>query len=402
MSGDRIQPGIFFRTGESPQPCWRLVLLDVEPAARRTEVATAIRAITATFARLRDGRVPELAGQAGPSLAAQRESFADLTALIAYGRGLFDRERHDPPLTRAERPAYLAYLPSTGEPFPAVPRTTAVALPGEADVAIQLTATNEASVNRAAVELWKAIRRDGLPLRTVASFSGFGRPDGRGWLEFHDGVGNLQSRQRAAAITAAGDPAWMAGGTYMAFLRFAVDLVAWDELDRPDQELVVGRDKLSGSPLVATRRDSDGRLRPVAGPPLAERPTRAQRAAHADPPETTDPVLESSHMHRANQNRASTDAPAALRIYRQGYDFLESIGPDGPLLGLNFVSFQSDLATLQHLLHLPGWLADVNFGGPSEPAPGDPPSPRLLSLLAGGLYAVPPRARPFPGAVLFE
>ena len=76
-------------------------------------------------------------------------------------------------------------------------------------------------------------------------------------------------------------------------------------------------------------------------------------------------------------------------------------GPDGPELGVNFVSFQSDLQTLQHVLHLPGWLADVNFGGPAAPRPGDPPSPRLISLLAGGLYAVPPRGRPFPGADLF-
>jgi hypothetical protein len=68
---------------------------------------------------------------------------------------------------------------------------------------------------------------------------------------------------------------------------------------------------------------------------------------------------------------------------------------------MNFVSFQSDLQTLQHLMHLPGWLADANFGGPAKPGAGDPPSPRLIALVAGGLYAVPPRGRPFPGAGLF-
>ena len=97
-------------------------------------------------------------------------------------------------------------------------------------------------------------------------------------------------------------------------------------------------------------------------------------------------------MHRANQNRGSSDSPAALRIYRQGYDFIDAIGPDGPEVGLNFVSFQSDLQTIAHLMHLPGWLGDANFGD------GAPP---FVTLLAGGFYAVPPRARPFPGANLF-
>ena len=125
------------------------------------------------------------------------------------------------------------------------------------------------------------------------------------------------------------------------------------------------------------RRDARGRACPVAGP----------RADRLDPPQTGDALLEASHVHRANQNRASPDAPAALRIFRQGYDFLDAIGPDGPELGLNFISFQSDLQTLQHVLHLPGWLADVNFGGPAAPRPGDPPSPSLIGLIAGGFYA---------------
>ena len=175
----------------------------------------------------------------------------------------------------------------------------------------------------------------------------------------------------------------MGGGTYMAFLRLRVELRVWRALDRGDQELVVGRDKLTGSPLVAVRRDARGRARPVAAPPLPRRPTDAQLAERLDPPQTGDPLLEASHVHRANQNRASPDAPGALRIFRQGYDFLDAIGPDGPELGLNFVSFQSDLQTLQHVMHLPGWLADVNFGGPAAARPGDPPSPSLIGLRRG-------------------
>ena len=50
------------------------------------------------------------------------------------------------------------------------------------------------------------------------------------------------------------------------------------------------------------------------------------------------------------------------------------------------MSFQSSLNTVQHLLHLPGWLGDSNFGGT--------PGPSFVTLRAGGLYAVPPQPAP--------
>lgn len=394
---DRIQDGIYFRREERPPRSWRLVLLDVDPATAREDARDAVGAVLRLLTRLRAGRVRELEGQGAEGIAATRAMFADQSVLVGYGRSLFDTDRHAPALTRETRPDHLAYLAA----FPQLPLAPGPGVRAEADVALQITGSDPAAAARAAVEIWKLIEDERLPLRVAASFEGFGRADGRGWLEFHDGVGNLGPSERLAAIAARGEPRWMAGGTYMAFMRMLVDLASWRALDRGAQELVVGRDKLSGSPLTGVERDAAGRPRPVAAPPLPKRPTPAQRAAHADPPETADPLIEQSHAHRANQNRASPDAPAALRIFRQGYDFLESIGPDGPRLGLNFVSFQADLGTLQHLLHLPGWLGDVNFGGPTDPAPGDPRPPALVSLLAGGLYAVPPRGRPFPGAALF-
>lgn len=398
---DRIQEGIRFRRGERPSPCWRLVLLDVVPGATPPDVRGAIAAIARMLGALRAGEVPELRGQPAAGVKDTAKLFDGLAALVGYGRSLFDPARHDPPLTSRARPEFLAYLPARGDAFPAIPWVGGERPRGEADVALQLTGATAAAVNRAAVEVWKLIEDHALPLAPVASFDGFGRPDGRGWLEFHDGVTNMASSQRLAALAAPADPRWMGGGTYMAFLRLRVDLRVWRALGRGDQELVVGRDKLTGSPLVAVRRDARGRACPVAAPPLPRRPTDAQRADRLDPPQTGDALLEASHVHRANQSRASPDAPGALRIFRQGYDFLDAIGPDGPELGLNFVSFQSDLQTLQHLMHLPGWLADVNFGGPAATGPGDPASPSLIGLIAGGLYAVPPRARPFAGARLF-
>lgn len=45
-----------------------------------------------------------------------------------------------------------------------------------------------------------------------------------------------------------------------------------------------------------------------------------------DPPQTTDPLLEASHVHRSNQSRASSGVPGGRRMFRQGYDYLDGVG----------------------------------------------------------------------------
>ena len=382
-----LQPGIHIAPGRRPPPCFRLVTLDVAPGATPAEAAAGLAELSAMLAALAEGRVRDLEG------VDSRTQFGGLEALFGYGRRLFDDSLHDPPLTRAARPDFLAYLTADG-PYPALrwAGDAAADRPGEGDVAIQLTAPRRAAVECAAVERWKLISDRSLPLAIRGSFDGFGRDDGRGWLDFHDGVSNLEASQREAALAAGGDPGWMAGGTYMAYLRLAVDLARWRGLTRTEQELAIGRDKRTGGALVAVERTPEGGLRPVAAPAPGDDANDRELADFIEPPQTADPLLEASHIHRVNQNRASPYAPAGMRMFRQGYDFLEQLGPGGARLGLNFVSFQRTLAAFVHVLHLPGWLGDSNFGGGEL---------ELLSVLAGGLYAVPPAGDPFPGAELF-
>jgi Dyp-type peroxidase family len=382
--GRRLQEGIHLGPGQRPPPAFRLLLLDVAPGTEPAAAAHALGAVHGMLAELKAGVVRDLAPMDGTGATEAGQQFGSLHALLGFGARLFDPARHDPPLTSAARPDYLVPLPAAPAAFPELSWTDRSAVGrGEADVLWQFTADSAAAVNCAAVEVCKLLADDGLPLTPVASFEGFGRLDGRGWLDFHDGVSNLTSGERVKAIEAPPDPAWMGGGTYLAFLRLAVDLTGWRGLPRREQELLVGRAKISGAPLGGT----------------AAAPAGEGRADHVDPPPAIDPVLQASHVHRANRNRTSPSAPAGLRMFRQGYDYLAEIGPEGPHVGLNFVSFQRDLGVLQHVLNLPGWLGDVNFGGMT--GPGHPAPPSLIGLEAGGLYAVPPRLRPFPGAAVF-
>jgi deferrochelatase/peroxidase EfeB len=323
--------------------------------------------------------------------------------LVGFGPRLFEGEGHDPPLTAAERPAHLVELRRCGPAFPSLPWSAGDRHGGEADVLLQLTGVSEHSVDRAAVEVAKLIADQNLPLILSGSYDGFQRDDGRSWIGFHDGVSNIEPSQRRAAVVCGGDPAWNSGGTYLAFLRIEVALAAWRSLDRETQEAIVGRDKLTGSPLVAVDTEGAGlRPRTIEQCPLTGADDWQARDAFFNPPETADPLVEASHIHRVNQNRGAGSSRAGHRIFRQGYEYLEDLGPSGPRLGLNFVSFQNDLEQIQQVLGLEGWLGDVNFGGPTSPQAGEPQPPDLMALRAGGFYAVPPSESPFPGASLFE
>jgi Dyp-type peroxidase family len=403
MSDDRLQEGIYFRSGQRPPPYYRLLLLDYLPHTQVEQAHAALEQIFAMLGDLRTGTVRDLAGQDEEQIAKAVGELGETDSMFAFGARLFDHTLHDPPLLSAPRPKYLVSLTHDGDPLPAVAWSSERdRWGGEADVAIQLTGPSDAAVNRAAIEVWKLLADEKLPLAIVSSFAGFSRRDGRGWLDFHDGVSNIESSERLLAIRATADPTWMAGGTYMAFLRYAVDLSAWRALTRAQQELIVGRDKLTGQPVLGVRRGPAGEIVPVAEPAPPDEETSLAGADFREPPEVSDPIVKASHLQRANRNRASPWALAGQRIYRQGYEFLHGLNGDGISLGLNFVSFQADLGTLRRVLHLSGWLGDVNFGGPAAPSPGDPPNVQLLSLLAGGLYCVPPRDTPFPGAQVFD
>jgi len=171
-------------------------------------------------------------------------------ALLGFGASLFDPERHEPPLTSVERPAHLVPLSRPRLAFPDLQWQDGAG-GGEADILVQLTGISEHAVDRAAVEVAKLITDLKLPLILAGTFDGFRRDDGRSWIGFHDGISNLEPSQRYEAVVCRGDPDWNRGGSYLAFLRIEIALEKWRSLDRETQEVIVGRDKLTGSPLVA-------------------------------------------------------------------------------------------------------------------------------------------------------
>jgi deferrochelatase/peroxidase EfeB len=236
-------------------------------------------------------------------------------------------------------------------------------------------------------------------------YSGFQRDDGRSWIDFHDGISNMESDKREGAITIKPRPPeekWIEGGTYLAFLRIAVDLTVWQKLNRQQQELLVGRDKLTGCPLVSL--DSAGNPVIKTGCPVTGRKDVSSpgNEAFLEPENVNEVVLKQSHVQRANHHQEPENQDFTLRIFRQGYEFLEPLdSAPGFRTGLNFVSFQDTPERLLRMLTSETWLGDTNFGGdPKNQLPG---MDKFLSLRAAAIFFVPPVVEDelFPGASIF-
>ncbi|MEU0741505.1 hypothetical protein [Streptomyces sp. NPDC006134] len=405
-----LQEGIHHGPGMSPPGHMALVFLRVDPAADAPVVDGVLRKAAAMLRALAAGTVPELPGHPVPG--------GNLTFLLGFGPKAFG-------IPKARRPAPEALAPRfrfrSPRPTGGGPLLVGSGLSYAADVTrndateefcLQFTADTQLAVARAVVELWKLLRgeRDGTtrtaPLEIAGIHTGFQRDDLRSWIGFHDGVSNLDSADRERVISIgegeAGTDTWTVGGTYLTFLRLTVDLEQWQDLSRAQQELLVGRDKLTGAPL--TGRDAEGRPVPAAGCPVAgtTEVTQPGNEAFRKHGETSDPVVAASHVHRANLVPSTDpDQAGSLRVFRQGYEFFEpAAAAPGFRIGLNFVSFQDSPDRLLRLLTQRGWLGGVNFGG--QPGP-DAPAGRLLSVRAAGTYLVPPvqDGAPYPGAEVF-
>jgi Dyp-type peroxidase family len=289
-------------------------------------------------------------------------------------------------------------------------------------IAVQFISNTQLATYRAVVETWKHLRYNNIekePLHFTGFYTGFQRDDGRSWLGFHDGVSNMKSdKERVEAIAISKlsnnlkpEDFWTKYGTYLAFLRIEIDLDVWQKIQRKHQELIVGRDKLTGCPLVGV--DKRGIPIKKEGYPTKlgidaedlrdhtdffKKPDVSNKAKAILDVNTTFKILNQSHIGRTRHiDGISSKEATSRRIFRQGFEFLEPLhNPTKPFrAGLNFVSFQNDPGRLFFILTDPNWMGNANFGGDPDNKQG---MDRFLSVLAAGVFFVPPVEKPFPGA----
>jgi Dyp-type peroxidase family len=397
---DRIQPGIFYRKAESAPDFFRLVTFNFIGGTTAQQAVDTLKTLWDVLGDLQEGRVRDLSATrpGDPDIMVDSGS---LVPTLCLGTRLFRPGMH-PDGFVGQRPSDVPELGAA--PFNALKwGPTARPKAAQTDFAIALHGTTELSVARAVVELQKAIWDHKLPASMVCFFSGLHRDDRRSWIDFHDGINNMESGgERLQALEVVHDAAdWLVGGSTMLFLKIEIDLFGWRKLPRELQEALVGRDKLSGCPLDEVKIDGVGKLtpKPIAGCPVGV--TLPSSGPYVTVPAMAhDDIVITSHIHRTNPTRGGPDQPLHNRIFRQGYEFVDSPPDGGVRVGLNFVSFQKAFDRVQEILSTDDWLRDANFGG----IPGDTnvPAFELMSIVAGGYFYVPPVTEPFPGIEAFR
>jgi deferrochelatase/peroxidase EfeB len=361
------------------------------------------------YGELQKGIVPDLGASKNPHR-------GNLSVLMGYGPKSFEIDG-----LSKRKPSYLDEQLLFQEPkFGGDPILPGVGLRYDDDATsndiskdhfiFQFIGDTQLSTNRPIVETWKLLRKidmDGSssPMVMRSFFTGFNRPDGRGWLGFHDGVSNIRSSERLGKIQIdrrdlSPDDYWTASGTYMAFLRVTIDLTVWESIPVPDQEKIVGREKTTGCPLIKTdQRDNNIFAGGCPAPGTSEiidpgnerfRGYGPAGVRNAYSSNTSGP--ENSHVGRMRR--------VPDQIFRQGYEFLEAIN-DYPhfRVGLNFVSFQGGTDKIFRIIK--HGFDRVNFAG--NPMKAIPGSDKLLSVRAAGIFLVPPfsRGEEFPGDTIF-
>lgn len=404
-----LQEGIYYAKTRRPGAFFAIIFLQAATEAGAERAGAVLADLWQMYQGLKQGRVRDLDPVVVP------HEGDDLHVLIGFGPNAFDLPgmAHPRPrgfegsLFRSPQGRGGPLLPGSGLRYaPDVDANSATE-----HVCVQITAQTKLAVDRAIVETWKTLLDAVDPATGIADLAitsfyiGFQRSDRRSWIDFHDGLSNLEADERERVIVTKPDQdeEWCVGGTYLAFMRIAVDLPAWRKLTRRDQELLVGRDKLTGCPLIDI--EPDGTLHadpgcPVAGTQIWETPNDPHFAE--PPPAVGAEEIRLSHVHRASHHSDLVDEPRSRRIFRQGYEFLEwQQGYPGFRLGLNFVSFQDTPARVVEILRMDGWLGQVNFGGDPQAQPAGMES--LLSVYAAGIYFAPPvvPGEPFPGAGAF-
>lgn len=289
------------------------------------------------------------------------------------------------------------------------------------DIIIQIISNTQLGTYNAIAETHKhlALEDSGKTFRFSRFYTGFQRADGRSWLGFHDEISNLSSENERRKVIFI-DPVtndlrlrdrWTQGGSYLAFIRIEIDVIGWEKIDRTRQELIVGRRKRDGMPLIGVDRMG----RPLAIDKFKQNPTAEMLRNHPDffkiknlPPNVlkeldvnaSTRMLAQSHVGRTrHMDRIDSGKVASRRIYRQSFEFIEPLNTHTRRirLGTNFVSFQNDPSRLFFILTDPNWMGRSNFGGES----GNSRISNLLSVLAAGVFYVPPLENPFPGVSIF-
>lgn len=410
-----LQEGIYYASRPQIGNSFCILSLAAGETSKIMDIGIAIGKIWDTLTNLKKGIISDL------NIDKKHRKSGNLTALVGYGSNIFATSGSGKSRPASFSDVWNFKAPCNGGGGPIFEGSTLTYSTKVSQnhlatdhIIFQFIADNEFYTTRAVVEVWKEIHRleknvGHSPLRMTGMYTGFQRSDHRNWLGFHDGVSNLKRRERPQVISIDSrflnsQDKWIQDGTFLAFIRIATDLGKWIETSIEKQQILIGRDKLTGCPLI--RVDSNGKpvkdtRCPVRGTSEIIDPGNEYFRDHPNYGSAIEnKILQYSHIGITNpNNRVPIWDKKSLRIFRQGFEFLvPSTDYPGFIVGLNFVSFQNSPERLFRALTYRPPIADKFLKQETFTDLN-----RYMSVQAAGIFFVPPvlKYEPFPGAKIF-
>ncbi|GAA3202427.1 Dyp-type peroxidase [Actinocorallia longicatena] len=275
---------------------------DLRPGIARADLGRLMRLLTDDARRLTAGRTgladaqPELAGLP-----------ARLTVTFGFGPGLF-------------RAAKLEHLRPLAD-LPAFPVDRLEKRWSGGDLLVQLCADDGVTLAHALRLIVKDARDFATVRWTQRGFRRSAQPQGQTQRNLMGQLdGTVQPADLDRSVWISDGPAWLRGGTLMVLRRIRMDLEKWDAADEGTKEFAMGRRLSTGAPLTGTREHDEPDLTKTAATGF----TVIDDIAHI---------------------RLAKAADPALRMLRRGYNYDETVSPDGVTdSGLIFACYQADLA----------------------------------------------------------
>lgn len=422
----RLQRGIYFDAKSQIGDSFGILFLRIVNQLQPVETGEAIFRLWKMYQDLERGVEDDLRG-----IHPKHRHTGNLTVLIGYGPSIFHKIKglkYSEPTDFKE----FTFSPPRKAGGGPILRNSQLEYASDIcknhalkeDIVIQFISESQMSTFRAIVETWKHLRnwqensQDKEYLRFSRFYTGFNRPDRRSWLGFHDGLSNIKPDERSDAIVidkssiSSSRDKWTIGGTYQAFMRILFDLDRWRKTDVRLQQIIIGRHKLTGCPLIGI--DANGNpIRddncPVAGTSEVLEKGNERFREHPKygsqknlPMNISDHILTRSHIGRSHPVTSyPLRSRGSLRIFRQGFEFLEALDqPPYLRVGLNFVSFQNTTRKLIKLLSSPYSPAKTFFSSKFSDIPS---LNNFQSIQAAGVFIIPAvnNRKSFPGSSLF-
>jgi Dyp-type peroxidase family len=403
-----LQQGIYYSHSSYPRNSFSVIFLNARAPCDPGRIRETLLQLWRMYIKLQKGIVPDL------DMPKKNPHHGNLSVLMGYGPKFFEIGG-----LKKRKPLYLneewlfqepklggdPILPGVGLKYADDITSNDI---GNAHFIFQFIGDTQLATNRPIIETWKLLRKidmnlSSTPMAMRSFFTGFNRPDGRGWLGFHDGVSNIKSSERLKSIQLDKrnlNPYdyWTASGTYMAFLRMTIDLSVWESISVSDQERIVGREKTTGCPLI--RVDNRGTNLFVRGCPVPGTSEIIERGNERFREYRPTHIGRNVPLSNSEKSHIGRMVSVQDQIFRQGYEFLEAV--DGyPYFraGLNFISFQGGTDKIFRIIK--HGFDRVNFGG--DPVKVIPGTDKLLSVRGAGIFLVPPfsRGEEFPGDTVF-